>query len=402
MVFRSTSRQHVLTLVTTLIVTLGFTLLIEAAPAHAADSTLAAAHSKSKAPARVTGLKAVDKTSSRGAAVRLTWKKAARAQTYQVQYKKASSKRWSSFDQICSTKATIRKLDGGRKYIFRVRGIRSSAKGSGANSESIIKGKWSKAVSIRTRSVKPSAPVTVWPTYLDDSRISVAWPGVSNATSYQVTCMEHTHKIGTVTTKNAEATFTGLEPGIGYQITVRSKNGSKRSTRSAYLATGTMEDDNVLAMHEPTSIYYTLTRFKQYDGAIPGSEYLIPALFAYHYDSEGDLSSDSGFFFPKYVDLQEATIHDATKTQYNAADVAHPLHEEITESTTLRVGDTFTDLRGKESTITNLRLTIDYDQDRLRDCTSMEETYDYIDTFQVEVQTVDGVLYPVYIEYPWH
>lgn len=328
-------------------------------------------YAAAKKPAKVGGLK-VSKLALDGSATtgfKVSWKKAKNASKYQVQYKKKASKKWKTYKTVKTKSVKIKKLAPATKYSFRVRGIKGKKKG-----------KWSKVKTATTRTITPYAPVTAWPTYIDEGTIKVEWPSVSNATSYTVVCMDgDEHQAGKISTKKTSATFSGLESAVGYQIKVSAVNGKKVSKAAVY-ETSTFEagSGQVLQMREPTSIYYTLTHFRQKNGAIPGDEMRYPVLYAVYYDSEGDVSSDSGYFFPKYMDVQSATIYNGLMHQGNAANP-------ITSETTLKVGDEYMNLEGKTSKIKGLRLSLEANHDSIRDIGSYKDAYDYIEYYDLDI-----------------
>ena len=317
-------------LLLTCLIAIGMCLPAVASPAFAA----------SKTPSKVKSVKVSKiKTTS----FKVSWKKAAKAKKYQVQYVK-SGVSWSKAKSktVKSKYVTIKKLKQGVKYKVRVRGINGKKKG-----------KWSKTVMKRTAYVKPSRPDGIWIKYADKGKITVEWTPAYRAAKYRVTCKDMNKKvIKTATVSKCQYTVSSLKEMTSYKFSVQSVNGNKKST-STSITRRTLDTDNVLQIHSPTSIYYTLTRFVQGQ-----DEKILPAPYMTNYDSEGNVTED-GYYFPKYIDLKEARISSGTICQYNAGDPSHPYEISVNSVTNLKVGQSYKAPSGQKGKITNLRLTID-------------------------------------------
>ncbi|MBQ3282126.1 MAG: fibronectin type III domain-containing protein [Eubacterium sp.] len=123
-------------------------------------------------PAKVTGVKAL---SADDVSVGLSWSKAAGAKSYEVQYRPASSKSWSS-KKASSRKITIKGLKSGTAYKFRVRGLKGSKKGA-----------WSNVLSQKTY-VRPAVVdnKTIFALEQNTGQIRLRWRASEGATGYRI------------------------------------------------------------------------------------------------------------------------------------------------------------------------------------------------------------------------
>lgn len=316
-------------------------------------------------PAQVKGLKAtwVDDYS-----FTVVWKDAKNAELYQVQYKKASAKKWVNLGLFTETYYDFEVPKCDTKYSVRVRGYNNGKTGS-----------WSSTKSVRTTIERPKA---IWCTHIDDSSIEVEWAPSYGCKEYKVAWddMSSDPPIGTKIVKKTKTSYriTGLAPSCGYSVKVQAKNGTKKSKQTS-IDTGTFDETNVLDHPSPTASYFTLTKFTQH-----GSEYDMPALYAKWTDSEGNIE-DEGFYFMD-MELQELKVKDATMSLKDYPDVP------IKADTVFKVGETFTAPDGKTTKITGLYLqtnpNIVFDN-----CASYLDAYERIEDFHVEIYTEDHPSY---------
>ena len=322
-------------------------------------------------PAKVTNVKVKTETTT---TYIVSWAKAKNAKQYQVQYKKSTSKIWSS-EKTSDKKLQITGLKAGSKYQIRVRGVNGKTYGP-----------WSSLLT-KTKNKGPADPFACWPLKITCYTLEYAWYPAAGADSYEAICKEHTTTAGHYKGKKCKATFDGLWEGIGYQITVWAYKGSVRSDDCIYIETGTMGCDNnhgygedlKLEYQNPTSPYYNMTLFDQHQsGQRAGDEWMYPILY-----DEYEHPEDNGYFFVKYMNLDCADINHGTLQQYGCIDTA------ITDLN-LKVGDSFTDLKGNTSKIQGLRLSVIANDDMVRQCSDQEEAYYYIDQFQLDILTDDS------------
>ena len=332
-------------------------------------------------PAKVSGVKVSLETTTTYA---VKWNKAKNAKFYQVQYKKASAKKWSS-DTTSDRLYQISDLTAGAKYQIRVRGVNGSRYGS-----------WSSVIT-KKKKAGPASPFAYWPKKITIGTLSYAWYPAPGAEYYIATCKDHTTLMGTEKTEDCEATFDDLYESIGYQITIFAYKGSVRSDDCIYIETGTMSYDNdygygedlKLELRDPTSVYYTMTLFQQHmSGQLAGDEWSYPVLYS---EGEEGHESDTGFFFVKHMDIDCALINHGTLRQYGAED------QKITDPLTLKVGDTFTDPKGNTVTINGLRLQTYENDDAVRDCSEPREAFDHIEYFELTIDT--GEANPPFIQW---
>lgn len=116
--------------------------------------------SKTAKPAVPTNLKASKKTAS---TIKVTWKKASGASSYDLRYKESGSSKWTKITKIKSTAKTIKNLNPSTKYIFQVRA---------RNSDNVVSA-WCKSVAFKTKSeTTASSASSIDPSKVKDSPIS--------------------------------------------------------------------------------------------------------------------------------------------------------------------------------------------------------------------------------------
>ncbi len=319
-------------------------------------------------PAQVKGLQFyyVDDLSFTAA-----WDEAMNAEFYQVQYKKASAKKWYDLGSFSEASYDFEVPKSDTKYNVRVRGINGSKAG-----------KWSSVKSVRTTIMRPRA---IWCTHIDDSSIEVTWASSAGAKEYVLTWDDmSSDTLGSKTVKKTQTSYlvTGLQSSCGYSFQVRAKNGKKKSQQVS-VDTSTYDETNVLDLPYPSASYFTLTRFTQH-----GSEYDMPVLYDTWTDSEGYVE-DQGFYFMD-MELQELVVKDAILSQQNQADVP------IKSGITYKVGEKITAPDGSDYTISGLRLyttpNIVFD-----DCDYYRDAYEKIDDFTVIVSIEEHPANPLFI-----
>ena len=309
-------------------------------------------------PAQVKGLKVIwvdDYSFS------MEWKDAKNAELYQVQYKKASARKWINLGLFTEDYYDFEVPKCDTKYYVRVRGYNDGRYGS-----------WSSVKSAHTTIEKPMA---IWCTHIDDSSIEVQWAPSKGAKEYRLTWDDMTEDIlGTKIVKKTQTSYrvTGLAPSCGYSFKVQAKNGKKKSNQ-VLVDTGTFDETNVLDLPYPTASSFTLTRFTQH-----GSEYDMPVLWGRWVDSEGYVQ-DEGFYFLD-MDLQELVVKDATLKQPGQEDVN--IKTDSYKGISYKVGGTIEAPDGSTYTISGLHLytmpNIVFDN-----CESYHDAYDKIDDFTV-------------------
>lgn len=355
-IYNETSRRIVHLLLIAMIAVFVISFTAVTSPAFAA-----------KKPAKVSGVTIYD---VQDFSFTVSWNTAKNAKNYDVQYKKSSASKWSTYTRTSETECTVNVEKCDTKYDVRVRGNNHGKHGS-----------WSAIKSVRTKLI---APKGVWPTHISNSVIEVTWPATSGAKEYLVTWGDGSIDTTSDVTKKTSFRIDNLPDSYGCFISIQSKNGKKYSNPVS-VDLSTYDETCVLDLPSPNSSYYTLTKFFQH-----GSEYSMPAIYTYTEESEYYAAED-GFYFMD-MELKELTVVDATLCQAYQTDIP------IKTKTTYRVGDTFTAPDGTETTITGLRLTTSPNI-VFEGCVDYSEAYDRIEEFQVDIRTADHSYNNPYIKW---
>lgn len=359
------------------------TLIIAAGMCFAAAPAFAA-----KTPAKPANVKVTHVTDT---SCQVKWKAAKSAVIYQIQYKKASAKKWNNSDTASETFFEITGLNCETKYKVRVRSINGKKKSS-----------WSGVKSFTTKLQRPRA---IWASHIDDHSITIMWTPSYHAKQYKVTWYQDNPdedgKDPSKTVKGTSLSFNDLSEEGYYHFSVQAINGKKKSPANGIgLSTYSYEDGVTMdLMDYPTSPYVSLTRFCSGHDSFPGSEREFPALYTTDYDSEGSVTDD-GYYFVD-AKLQWAKLYYGTITQYNPSDAAHPFKQEITDETTYRIGDSITMPNGKTATITGLTMQL-LPNVIFNDCEDSEEAYDRVEEYQLHISTDSGSVYEPTVSWtPW-
>ena len=130
------------------------------------------AFAASKAPAKVTGVKVTKATNT---AISLSWKKAARAKTYEVKYKASGTKKWKT-SKTKARKITVKKLKENKKYSFKLRAVNGKKKG-----------KYSKTITQKTFATPGKIEQnSLFASQRTKKNISLSWKAVANAQYYEI------------------------------------------------------------------------------------------------------------------------------------------------------------------------------------------------------------------------
>lgn len=206
------------------------------APAFA-DPALAAA----KTPSQVTG---VGIGSVKTTSFKITWNKAKNGKKYQVQWKRASAKKWTAPGKTLSSRSfTLQKLAAGTKYQVRVRAVNGTKKG-----------KWSK-IAAKTTLTVPAKVTGVRISNVKTSSFKVTWNKAKYAAKYEIQLKRAgaaSWPSKSFTAKTNAFTYEKLGSGVKYQVRVRGVNGTRKGPWSA-LATGTTKQ--IVPPDAPRSVY---------------------------------------------------------------------------------------------------------------------------------------------------
>ena len=311
---------HILLIAIIVAVGLCFTAL--QAPAFAA-----------KTPSKVSG---VEILSVGDYSFTASWHPAKNALSYEVQYKKASAKKWPKSGIFTSNDM----LDVNVKYAdtknqVRIRGINGNKRGS-----------WSSVKSLRTTLPKPKA---IWAKSITNSVIELQWLPMSGVKEYKLTwCDEAGDELDHVFVKGTSYKYTGIgEVGetMAYHFELQSKSGKKYSV-PVFVDLNTFDDDNYLEQHDyPFGTYYTTKRF-----TADLSCNTLPVLYEI-FTNDMDEVEEEGFYIPQ-VECEEFTISEGVMSQ-NFGELKKP----ITSEMTLYKGGTITIPDGSVLHITSMRVS---------------------------------------------
>ena len=132
----------------------------------------APAFAATKAPAKVTGVKV---TKATNISISLSWKKAARAKTYEVQYKAAGTAKWKTA-KTKARKLTLKNLKPNKKYSFKLRAINGKKKG-----------KYSKTIAQKTFATPGKIKqASIFAGNRTSNNITLKWGAAANANYYEI------------------------------------------------------------------------------------------------------------------------------------------------------------------------------------------------------------------------
>ncbi len=177
---------------------------------------------------KVTGLKtkAVKLSSGTKTTLTLAWTKVADAEKYEVYQQ--SGKKWKKIGTTSKTTLTVKKLKSNKSYKFKVRAIRSDAKGAYS--------------SVFTGKTVPLTPTVTLKT--GKKALTASWKTVANITGYEVQAStskkftsKTTEKVTIKKAKTTKITIKKLSKGKKYYVKVRAyKTVGKTKVYSAWSA----------------------------------------------------------------------------------------------------------------------------------------------------------------------
>ena len=339
-----------------LIIGIGLCIPAALSPAYAA-----------KAPAKPTKVKVI---SLMDTSCGVTWKNVKGVKQYDVQYKKASAKKWNlPFDRVSENYYSTNQLKGDTKYQVRVRSVKGGKKSA-----------WSDVKSFTTLMDRTPA---IWPTYIDEHKITIAWYPSKGAKKYEVTWYQDNpgeddhHE----TVKGTEFTAKDLQEGGGFTFVVTGINGKKKSAENSILL-GTYGQGSGITMKMENG-YCELTRFLSGHDFFPGSETEIPALYDEYYDEYSDDGDVKGYYFPT------THVKDSV-TLYYGEEYQDGKKINITEKKTYKIGDSFVDIYGNTRTIKSLTIITMPDGETFQNCADLDEVYRQIDEYRLTIGCDDG------------
>lgn len=169
-----------------------------------------------KKPTKVTS---VQKSTVKYNTIKVTYKKAARAKGYQVQYSTKSSMKSAKTTKTTKTFATIKSLKANTTYYIRVRAYNTSSK------RKTQYGAWSSKIKIKTEVAKPGT-VTLHGCSYGCTSIAPNYSKASGAKGYQIQYSTKSNMKSAKTVKSAKtsATVKNLKANTTYYIRVRAYN----------------------------------------------------------------------------------------------------------------------------------------------------------------------------------
>ena len=169
-----------------------------------------------KKPTKVTSVK---KSVAKYNTIKVTYKKAARAKGYQVQYSTKSSMKSAKTTKTTKTFATIKSLKANTTYYIRVRAYNTSSK------RKTQYGAWSSKIKIKTEVAKPGT-VTLHGCSYGCTSIAPNYSKASGAKGYQIQYSTKSNMASAKTIKSTKtsATINGVKANTTYYIRVRAYN----------------------------------------------------------------------------------------------------------------------------------------------------------------------------------
>lgn len=154
---------------------------------------------------------------------RLSWPKVAKADGYIIYAVDAETAKLKKVKTTSSRSYTVSKLQSGEKYTYQVFAYKK-VKGTTYKSES------GKAVSFKTKLVRPSKPTGFQVSTYGDGNVTLKWNKANNATGYYLYRYDISKKeyVKIKSTKEKNIKVTGLKDGEQYKfklVSYRTKNG---------------------------------------------------------------------------------------------------------------------------------------------------------------------------------
>ena len=194
----------------------------------AAGLTISAS-AAAKVPAKVAGVTAIKPTTN--TVITIKWNKAKNAKLYQVNYKKATAKKWTVLKKTKALKLKKSGLKANTKYNFRVRGVNGKKYG-----------KFSKVLTQTTYATPGIVNIkSVFPKKRTAGNIQLQWSKAANASWYEIQAYRLNGKAFSANTSNSTtyANIHETKPNTwyGYKIrTVNAKTGKFPAIKSAWTA----------------------------------------------------------------------------------------------------------------------------------------------------------------------
>ncbi|MBQ8503312.1 MAG: fibronectin type III domain-containing protein [Clostridia bacterium] len=151
--------------------------------------------------------------------VKLSWKKVSGATSYQVYMYNSSTGKWVKKATVKATSVTIKKLQPGTIYKFRVRAYTKSSKALYSPYSSLT---------VKTKVAKVSSLKAV----TTANSVKLSWAKVKNATGYQVYMYDTANKkwVRKKTLSANSVTISGLKGATSYKFKVRARNTLNKKT----------------------------------------------------------------------------------------------------------------------------------------------------------------------------
>ncbi len=179
---------------------------------------------KTKVSSTPTQVKNVNLSKATADTLTIKWDKAKYAKKYQIAYKKADAKDYTT-KNTTDLIYTISKLEEKTTYNVKVRAINGSKYG-----------KWSSVQKVETKAVPAKKPAQVKKLSLSTAKattLKVQWEKASDAKKYQVAYKKvGTKKYSYVTTESRSYTISNLKSDSPYYVKVRGVNGTTYGTWS--------------------------------------------------------------------------------------------------------------------------------------------------------------------------
>ncbi len=158
--------------------------------------------------------------------ITFSWSKVAGASGYQPAIYDSVTKKWTYLSGTTGNSVTVKDLTAGRKYAVRVRAYVKNSNVSGISATAYTS--WTSAVDTYT---VPSAPKSISLTGLTTSSLSLSWPTVNGATSYEY--YNPVSKKWISTGSANKVTVSSLAAGTKYAFKVRAKVSNRTSAETA-------------------------------------------------------------------------------------------------------------------------------------------------------------------------
>jgi hypothetical protein len=291
-----------------------------------------------KVPAKVAGVTAIKPTTN--TVITIKWNKAKNAKQYQVNYKKATAKKWT----VVKTKAlkiTRKGLKANTKYNFKVRGINGKKYG-----------KFSKVLTQTTYATPGKVNIkSIFPKKRTAGNITLQWSKAANASWYEIQPYRLNGKAFRANTSNgttyANVHETKANTWYGYKIrTVNAKTGKFPAIKSAW-----------------TAMYYACTTSG--DRVITGVKNKNSNIGLVEYEMTGTtpfrIGEDDALIPTGFVDISDkyTTQIEMDKLYCNAVKFPDDYKDTEVAGNTYTVGDSF-----KDQSITYIEISYTTNEDR--------------------------------------